>query len=69
MSDSMEKWHKSTQTPKQETLGLVKYMELKGLLQPTRRPDGKMGYGLSAEARALLKAINRETGDANHDDR
>ena len=48
-----------------EVLGAVKYMQLKGYLQPVRRPDGQIGYGLTSQARAMLKDINRESGEGH----
>lgn len=37
-------------------------LRLRGLLEPVMRPDGLVGYGLTDEARALLKQINAEDG-------
>lgn len=35
---------------------------LRLLLEPVMRPDGLVGYGLTDEARAMLKQINAEDG-------
>lgn len=37
-------------------------LRLRGLLEPVMRPDGLVGYGLTDEARAMLKQINAEDG-------
>jgi len=48
-----------------EAVGMVKYAQLKGLLQPIVRSDGQIGYGLTPQARAMLKEINAEGEDRN----
>ena len=64
MSDKNAVWQPNETDEDRETVGMVKYAQLKGLLQPVRRPDGQMGYGLTPTARAMLKEINAE-GDSH----
>ena len=64
MSDkNPSKWQENDLNDQAEAVGMVKFAQLKGLLQPVRRPDGQMGYGLTPQARAMLKAINAEGED------
>jgi len=61
----VQNWKEGKTEADRNVVGAVTYMRLKGLLQPVRRPDGQIGYGLTDEAREMLKAINSEKGSDN----
>lgn len=51
-----------TSIPNMGVKGALIGLWQRGLLQAVKRPDGQIGYGLTDEARAMLKQINAEDG-------